>query len=51
VGVFAAEVWVFAEGYFVVEGVFGGMCFLGWNCGDRRKLEGFARVFSGDGVF
>ena len=27
-GVFAAEVWAFSGGYFVVEGVFGGICFL-----------------------
>jgi len=29
-GVFAAEVWVFSEGYFVVEVFFGGICFLGF---------------------
>ena len=26
--VFAAEVWAFSEGYFVVEVFFGGICFL-----------------------
>ena len=29
-GVFAAEVWAFSEGYFVVEVFFGGICFLGF---------------------
>ena len=29
-GVFAAEVWVFSERYFVVEVFFGGICFLGF---------------------
>jgi len=29
-GVFAAEVWAFSEGYFVVGAFFGGICFLGF---------------------
>ena len=41
-GVFAAEVWAFSERYFVVEVFFGGICFIGWSCGDSRKLEGDA---------